>query len=73
MPCVKRNGFCTVHAMLAADMTLAGVHSVIPVDDVILALDTIGRSMPRSIRETAEGGLAATPSGKALARRIYPK
>ena len=73
VPCVKRNGFCTVHAMLAADMTLAGVHSVIPVDDVILALDTIGRSMPRSIRETAEGGLAATPSGKALARRIYPK
>ncbi len=73
VPCVKRNGFCTVHAMLAADMTLAGVHSVIPVDDVILALDTIGRSMPRSIRETAEGGLAATLSGKALARRIYPK
>lgn len=73
VPCVKRNGFCTVHAMLAADMTLAGVHSVIPVDDVILALDTIGRSMSRSIRETAEGGLAATPSGKALARRIYPK
>ena len=73
VPCVKRNGFCTVHAMLAADMTLAGVQSVIPVDDVILALDTIGRSMPRSIRETAEGGLAATPSGKALARRIYPK
>ena len=59
--------------MLAADMTLSGVQSVIPVDDVILALDTIGRSMPRSIRETAEGGLAATPSGKALARRIYPK
>ena len=73
VPCVKRNGFCTVHAMLAADMTLAGVHSVIPVDDVILALDTIGRSMPRSIRETAEGGLAATPTGKALAHRIYPK
>ena len=73
VPCVKRNGFCTVHAMLAADMTLSGVQSVIPVDDVILALDTIGRSMPRSIRETAEGGLAATPSGKALARRIYPK
>ena len=73
VPCVKRNGFCTVHAMLAADMTLAGVQSVIPVDDIILALDTIGRSMPRSIRETAEGGLAATPSGKALARRIYPK
>ena len=73
VPCVKLTGFCTVHAMLAADMTLAGVQSVIPVDDVILALDTIGRSMPRSIRETAEGGLAATPSGKALARRIYPK
>ena len=73
VPCVKRNGFCTVHAMLAADMTLAGVTSVIPVDDVILALDTIGHSMPHSIRETAKGGLAATPTGKAIARRIYPQ
>lgn len=73
VPCVKRNGFCAVHATLAADMTLAGVRSVIPCDDVIAAMDAIGRAMPQSIRETAKGGLAATESGKALAARIYPK
>ena len=73
VPCVKRNGFCAVHATLAADMTLAGIRSVIPCDDVIAALDAIGRAMPSAIRETAEGGLAATESGKALAAQIYPK
>jgi len=73
VPCVKRNGFCAIHACLAADMTLAGIRSVIPCDDVIAAMDAIGRSMPRAIRETAEGGLAATESGRALAAQIYPK
>ena len=62
-----------MHATLAADMTLAGIRSVIPCDDVIAALDAIGRAMPSAIRETAEGGLAATESGKALAAQIYPK
>ena len=73
VPCVKRNGFCAVHAALAADMTLAGIRSVIPCDDVIAAMDAIGRSMPAAIRETAEGGLAATERGRALAAQIYPK
>ena len=72
VPCVKRNGFCTVHAMLAADMSLAGVTSVIPVDDVIEAMASIGRMMPHALKETAKGGLAATAAGKALAARIYP-
>ena len=73
VPCVKRNGFCAVHAMLAADMSLSGIRSVIPCDDVIAAMDSIGRAMPASVRETAAGGLAATESGKALAAQIYPK
>lgn len=72
VPCVKRNGFCTVHAMLAADMSLAGVKSVIPIDDVIEALAAIGRMMPHALKETAEGGLAATETGRALAAQIYP-
>lgn len=71
VPCVKRNGFIAVHAMLAADMALAGVKSVIPPDDVIDAMNRIGRSMPRAIKETAEGGLATTKTGLALAKKIF--
>ena len=73
VPCVKRNGFIAVHAMVAADMAMAGVQSVIPVDDVIDALNRIGRSMPSSIKETAEGGLATTKTGLRLTKEIFGK
>ena len=72
VPCVKRNGFCVLHAVLAADMSLAGVQSVLPADDVIAALAEIGDSMPHSLKETATGGLAATETGRRLAAKIYP-
>ena len=71
VPCVKRNGFIAVHAMLAADMAMAGVKSVIPADEVIDAMDRIGRAMPSSIKETAEGGLAATKTGRELAKKLF--
>ncbi len=71
VPCVKRNGFIAVHAMVAADMAMAGVQSVIPVDDVIDAMNRIGRSMPSSIKETAEGGLATTRTGLRLTKEIF--
>ncbi len=71
VPCVKRNGFATATAILAADMSMAGIKSVIPVDEVIDAMDRIGRAMPCSIKETATGGLATTPTGLSLKRRIY--
>ena len=71
VPCVKRNGFAAVHAMLAADMALAGVRSIIPVDEVIQAMDHIGRALPCSLKETAEGGLAVSETAKAIARKIY--
>ncbi|MBQ5419594.1 MAG: L-serine ammonia-lyase, iron-sulfur-dependent, subunit alpha, partial [Selenomonas sp.] len=73
VPCVKRNGFAAVEAMLAADMSLAGVESVIPVDEVIDAMNRIGKALPKSLRETSEGGLATTPTAKALTKRIYPQ
>ncbi len=73
VPCVKRNGFISVHAMVAADMAMAGVQSVIPVDDVIDAMNRIGRSMPSSIKETAEGGLATTKTGLRLTKEIFGK
>ena len=73
VPCVKRNGFIAVHAMVAADMAMAGVQSVIPVDDVIDAMNRIGRSMPSSIKETAVGGLATTKTGLRLTKEIFGK
>ena len=71
VPCVKRNGFAAVHAMLAADMALAGVASFIPVDEVIEAMDRIGRAIPKSLRETSEAGLAVTKTDKAVEKKIY--
>jgi L-serine dehydratase len=70
-PCVKRNAMGAAIAMVAADMALAGVKSVIPTDEVIEAMYKIGRDMPASLRETALGGLAATATGRALERQIF--
>lgn len=70
VPCVKRNGFCAAHSIAAADMALAGVKSVIPPDEVIDSMYRIGKEMPISIKETAMGGLATSPTGKALAKEI---
>ena len=64
VPCVARNGFFAVHAFLAAGMALAGARTIVPLDDVILALRDVGRRMPRALRETSEGGLADTPTGR---------
>ena len=71
VPCVKRNGVYAVMAISAADMALAGIRSFIPLDEVIDAMYQIGCSMPSCIRETAEGGLAATPTGLAAQRRLF--
>ncbi|WP_079709411.1 L-serine ammonia-lyase, iron-sulfur-dependent, subunit alpha [Paraliobacillus ryukyuensis] len=70
VPCVKRNAAGASNAIVSADMALAGVSSKIPCDEVIGAMYRIGRQMPSSLRETAEGGLAATPTGRALAAKI---
>jgi L-serine dehydratase len=57
--------------MVAADMAMAGVRSIIPTDEVIEAMYRIGRDMPVSLKETALGGLAATPTGRTLERKIF--
>lgn len=71
VPCVKRNAFGAVHALVAADMALAGVESVIPPDEVIDAMYRIGRALPPELRETARGGLAQTPTGRSIAARLF--
>ncbi|RAK23332.1 L-serine dehydratase [Anoxybacillus vitaminiphilus] len=71
VPCVKRNAMGAANAMIAADMALAGVKSRIPCDEVIDAMFRIGQSMPLALKETAQGGLAATPTGRALEAKIF--
>ncbi|MFP7494121.1 L-serine ammonia-lyase, iron-sulfur-dependent, subunit alpha [Terribacillus saccharophilus] len=71
VPCIKRNAAGASNAIVSADMALAGITSRIPCDEVIGAMYRIGKSMPSSLRETAEGGLAATPTGRRLADMIY--
>ncbi|MBS7344591.1 MAG: L-serine ammonia-lyase, iron-sulfur-dependent, subunit alpha [Caryophanon sp.] len=71
VPCVKRNAMGAANALVAADMALAGVTSRIPTDEVIGAMFRIGQQMSPSLKETARGGLAATPTGQALARKIF--
>ena len=70
VPCVKRNVIGAVNAISAADMALAGIESRIPVDEVIDAMGEVGRRMPVEFRETALGGLAAMPTGKAVKERM---
>lgn len=64
VPCVKRNVIGAVNAVSAADMALAGIESRVPVDEVIEAMGEVGLRMPVEFRETALGGLAATPTGQ---------
>ena len=70
VPCVKRNALFAVHGLTAAQLALAGVESVIPMDEIVEAMVRIGRSLPRGLRETAEGGLATTETGTAIALRL---
>ena len=73
IPCIKRNAQGVVTAFLAADMALAGITSHIPADEVIDAMKEIGDALPCSLKETAEGGLAATPTGQRIREEIFGK
>ncbi len=68
-PCVKRNVMGAANALACADMALAGIVGAIPCDEVIDAMAAVGRSLPAALRETGEGGLAATPTGRKIAER----
>ncbi|MDV6375229.1 L-serine ammonia-lyase, iron-sulfur-dependent, subunit alpha [Deinococcus arenicola] len=70
VPCVSRNAFFAVHAVSAAQLALAQLESFIPPDEVLGAMAAVGRMMPAELRETAEGGLAQTPTGLAVTARM---
>ena len=70
VPCVKRNVIGAMNALASAEMALAGIESAIPPDEVLDAMREVGLSLPASLRETGEGGLAATSTGKAIRQKI---
>lgn len=69
-PCIKRNAMGAVNALLAADLVMAGVSSVIPFDETVSAMRSVGKALPLDLRETARGGLAATPTGRRIAEGL---
>jgi L-serine dehydratase len=72
LPCVFRNATGAAIAMAAIEMAMAGIEFAIPADEVIDTMGEIGEAMDVRYRETAGGGLAATPTGRRLAReRLY--
>ncbi|MDO5004054.1 MAG: L-serine ammonia-lyase, iron-sulfur-dependent, subunit alpha [Ligilactobacillus salivarius] len=73
VPCINRNAIGSSNALISADMALAGCESMIPADEVISAMDKVGKNMPESLRETGIGGLAGTPTGQEIRMRIFDK
>ncbi|MHC5375474.1 L-serine ammonia-lyase, iron-sulfur-dependent, subunit alpha [Enterococcus sp. LJL120] len=73
VPCVKRNALGSSQAFISADMALAGIESVIPPDEVVEAMYRVGRQMPSIFKETAEGGLAMTPTAQRLTKELLAK
>lgn len=70
VPCVKRNVVGAVNAVSCANMALAGVDYAIPCDEVIDAMGRVGSLLSPDLRETGQGGLAATPTGVRIAQTL---
>ena len=71
IPCIKRNVAGIMIAFSSADMALAGIESKIPADEVIDAMKEVGNSLPCALKETAQGGLANTPTAKRLKEQVF--
>ncbi len=69
-PCALRNASGVVNALISADLALASVQSLVPFDEVVEAMYKVGKLLPESLRETALGGVATTPTGEKLRREI---
>ncbi|HZK10400.1 MAG TPA: L-serine ammonia-lyase, iron-sulfur-dependent, subunit alpha [Clostridia bacterium] len=72
-PCSLRNASGIVNAFISADLAMAGLSSPIPFDEVVDAMYQVGKMLPEALRETALGGIAATPSAKALEEKYLGK
>jgi L-serine dehydratase len=70
VPCLGKNILGAVNAVTAANITMAGVDTVIPLDEVIAAMDSVGRSLPRELRCTGCGGLSVTNTAREIERKL---
>ncbi len=70
IPCVKRNVFLAIHAITAAELSLADIESKIPPDEIVDAMMQTGQLMSPLLKETSQGGLATTKSGILIKKRI---
>jgi L-serine dehydratase len=73
VPCVTRNATSATTAVVAANMAIAGIPGVIPYDETVAAMKHIGKGLPESLRETSQGGLAASPTGKRIYKEMRDK
>ncbi len=70
VPCIKRNAIAAMHSIAASDLAFIGVESFVPFDEVVRAMREAGELMSPKFRETALGGLATTPTGLAVAKKM---
>lgn len=70
VPCVKRNGTAINVAIVCSEMALSGITSVIPFDEVVHAMYSVGKALPESLRETGLGGIAATRTAQQIVEEI---
>lgn len=70
IPCIKRNVIGAVNAVTSANMAISGIKNIIPADEVIDAMGEIGDSLPKALRETGNGGLAATPTARNITEKL---
>ena len=71
IPCIKRNVSGLVIAFSSADLALAGIDAKIPADECLDAMRSVGDALPNALKETARGGLAATPTGQRLQKQVF--
>ena len=71
IPCIKRNVAGIMVAFSAAEMALAGIDSKIPADECIAAMREVGETLPCALKETAQGGLAVTPTGLKMKKQVF--
>ena len=70
VPCLGKNVMAATNALACANMALAGYDPVLPLDEVIEAMDRVGRSLPRELRCTALGGLSVTKTSRQIEDRL---
>ena len=72
-PCNLRNASGVVNAIISADLAMSGLPCLIPLDETIDSMRQVGNSLPEALRETALGGLAATPTAEKLGEEMEEK